>query len=161
MSLFPLKDGESQDRLARSDGERSEPERSANRAPDPEVLERPERRRFSAAYKLKIVEEADRCAESGEVGALLRREGLYSSLLANWRKQYRDGALSGLRDTKRGRKAKPKNALSPRLQELERENCKLAKKVRQLELMVEVQKKVSEMLGIDLESPEDADGRNS
>jgi len=161
MSLFPLRDGESQPRSARSDGERSEPERSADRVADPEVLEKPERRRFSAEYKLKIVEEAERCVEPGEVGALLRREGLYSSHLANWRKQYREGALHGLRDSKRGRKTKPRNPLSGRVQELERDKRKLEKKVRQLELMVEVQKKVSEMLGIDMESPEDADGRTS
>lgn len=70
MSLFPLKD---EDGSARSDGERSEPERSADRVLDPEVVERPIRRRFSAEYKARIVEETDRCTEAGEIGALLRR----------------------------------------------------------------------------------------
>jgi transposase len=71
--------------------------------PDPEVSAHPQRRRFSAAYKARIVEKAEACTEPGEVGSLLRGEGLYSSLLSKWREQYRAGALQALRDDKRGR----------------------------------------------------------
>ena len=158
---FTLNDAGSAAGLPRSEGERSELEQSGKPAADPEVLERPVRRQFTAAYKLKIVEEADRCTEPGEIGALLRREGLYSSHLGKWRKLRREGALSALTDTKRGRKARPQNPLAGKVQALEREKRRLEKKVRQLELMVEVQKKVSEMLGIELENPENASGSNS
>ncbi len=73
--------------------------------PNPEVPAQAKRRRFSAAYKMQVVEEVEACTEVGAIGALLRREGLYSSQLSEWRKQYRAGALQALRDDKRGRKA--------------------------------------------------------
>lgn len=108
--------------------------------PNVEVPERAKRRRFTAEYKLKIVQEADRCS-SGEVGALLRREGLYSSHLAVWRRQREEGALSSL-SKKRGRKAK-RSAEEIELERLRRENEGLRERQRQLELIVAAQKKVA------------------
>ena len=87
-------------------------------ADTPEVAEKPRRRTFEAAYRLRIVEEADRCVEPGQIGELLRREGLYSSHLSKWRRQRDEGALNGLRSKKRGRKAKPRE--SAMAKELER-----------------------------------------
>jgi transposase len=144
--------------------ERGEPERSAgepnggadNRAAeaavaDPEVLAQPKRRRFTAAYKARIVEEAQRCTEPGEIGALLRREGLYSSALTQWRRQYQAGALKGLKDDKRGRK-RTRDARDEELQRLQRDNERLNKKLRQAELIIEIQKKVAAMLGNPIET---------
>jgi transposase-like protein len=108
--------------------------------PNPEVPERAKRRRFTAEYKLKIVQEADRCS-SGEVGALLRREGLYSSHLAVWRRQRDEGALSSL-SKKRGRKAK-RSIEEIELERLRKENERLRERERQLELIVAAQKKVA------------------
>ena len=108
--------------------------------PNVEVPERAKRRRFTAAYKLKIVQEADRCS-SGEGGALLRREGLYSSHLAVWRRQRDEGALSSL-SQKRGRKAK-RSPEEIELERLRRENAGLRERQTQLELIVAAQKKVA------------------
>ena len=115
-----------------------------------EVPEKPVRRRFDAAYKLRILEEADRCTEPGALGQLLRREGLYSSHLASWRRQREEGTLQGLAPKKRGRKAKPKDPLVVENEQLRRENERLAQRLRQAETIIEVQKKVSQMLGIAL-----------
>ena len=104
------------------------------------------RSRMTAEYKLRILEEADRCQESGEVGALLRREGLYSSLLSTWRQQREEGSLSGLEPKKRRRKTKPKSPPTKRLAKLERENRKLRERLEQAETIIEVQKKVSDIL---------------
>ncbi len=121
--------------------------------PDPEVPEKPRRRQYLAEYKLRILREADECQEAGELGALLRREGLYSSLLSTWRRQREEGSLSALEPRKRGRKARPKNPLTKRLAELERENRKLRERLEQAETIIEFQKKVSDILGIPLKSP--------
>jgi transposase len=115
--------------------------------PDPEVSSASGRRRFSAAYKVRIVRKADGCKEPGEVGALLRREGLYSSQLAAWRKQYRDGAAAALSDDTRGRKP-TKNPLEPEVERLRRELARTQRKLKQAELIVEFQKNLCEMLGI-------------
>ncbi len=123
--------------------------------PSPEVLEKPVRRRFSVEYKLKILAEADACAESGQLGELLRREGIYSSNLSNWRRQRETGALAGLTPKRRGRKAKPKNPLTAEVTRLQRENERLKEHLRQAELIIDVQKKVSEMLNIPLKTPDD------
>ena len=136
----------------RSGGERSESERSAalpgaEVVPDPEVCARPKRRRFTAAYKARIVEQVEACAEPGAVGALLRREGLYSSLLSKWREQYRSGALAALADDSRGRK-RTKNPLADEVARLARENARLARRLEQAEAIIEIQKKMSEVLGI-------------
>jgi transposase len=108
--------------------------------PSPEVLEKPVRRRFSVEYKAKVLAEADACTEPGMLGELLRREGLYSSHLATWRRQRDEGALAGLTPKRRGRKAKPKNPLADEVARLQRENGRLQEKLRQAELIIDVQK---------------------
>ncbi len=142
----------------RREGERSEPSRSggaansrraaAAPAPDPEVLAKAQRRKFTADYKLGIVEEADHATDPGAIGALLRREGLYSSHLVEWRRLREAGALGAL-SKKRGRK--------PTCNPVAEENCKLKaelaqvkKKLQQAEIIIDVQKKVSALLGIAL-----------
>ena len=122
--------------------------------PSSEVLEKPVRRRFTVDYKAKILAEADACTEVGQLGELLRREGLYSSHLTTWRKQRDEGALAGLTPRRRGRKAKPKNPLADEYKRLQRENERLKEQLRQAELIIDVQKKVSEMLNIPLKTPD-------
>jgi transposase-like protein len=116
-------------------------------APDPEVVAKAKRRRFRAEYRLKVLRQADACKAPGELGALLRREGLYSSLLSTWRRQREQGALAALRACRRGPKPK---AVDPRVKELEKQNACLQRKLKQVEMIVEVQKKVHEILGIPL-----------
>jgi transposase len=125
--------------------------------PDPAVLEKPERRRFTAEYKLRILHEADRCTAPGQLGALLRREGLYSSLLSTWRRQRDEGTLAGLTPKRRGRKANPDAPLIAENQRLTRETQRLAAKLRQAETIIEVQKKLSEILGIPLPPPDSSE----
>lgn len=112
-------------------------------APDPEVTTKGKRRVLTAAYKARILRLADACTKPGELGALLRREGLYSSHLSTWRRQ-RD---QGLVPQKRGRKKDPDAAVRKELARLERENARLAEKLRHAELIIDVQKKVASMLG--------------
>jgi len=119
----------------------------AGRAPDPEVVAKPKRRRFTAEYRLKILRQADACKAPGELGALLRREGLYSSLLSTWRRQREQGALVALRARKRGPVPK---AVDPRVKEQEKQIARLQRKLKQAEMIIEVQKKVHEILGIPL-----------
>ena len=121
-----------------SKAEEKDPEES------PEVTEKAPRRRFTLAYKEKILAEADQCTGSGELGALLRREGLYSSTLSSWRRQRDSGTLA---PNQRGRKPKPNKHEARELAKLKRENARLTEKLRQAELIIEVQKKVSEMMG--------------
>ena len=123
-------------------------------APSPEVLEKPVRRRFAVEYKVRILAEADACTETGQLGELLRREGLYSSHLSTWRRQRDVGVLAGLTPKRRGRKSKPRNLLADENEHLQRENGRLKEKLRQAELIIDVQKKVSEMLSIPLKSPD-------
>ena len=113
--------------------------------PDPEVVPRAKRRQFSAKYKLRILTEADQCTQRGEIGALLRREGLYSSHLTTWRRQRDRGQLAGLSSKKRGRKPDPQAVELARLQ---RENEQLKARLEQAETIIEVQKKLSQMLGL-------------
>lgn len=122
-------------------------EKEPNR-PDPEVLEKKPRRRFTAKYKLRILSEVDACRNPGDIGALLRREGLYYSNINTWQRQKQKGALKGLTPQKRGRKKSEVNPLAKRVAELERDNAKLSKKLKQAETIIEVQKKISEVLGI-------------
>jgi transposase-like protein len=112
--------------------------------PDPEVVPRAKRRQFSAKYKLRVLTEAEQCTQRGQIGALLRREGLYSSHLTSWRKQREQGQLQGLRPQKRGRKPDPQAAELARLQ---RENERLKERLAQTELIINVQKKLSQLLG--------------
>ena len=116
--------------------------------PDPEVPEKAKRRRFSAAYKLRIVREADACGQDGELGALLRREGLYSSHLATWRRQRDEGSLAGLAPRRRGRPAM--SAEAAELARLRRENEQLRRQLTAAEAVIEIQKKLSALLGLAL-----------
>jgi hypothetical protein len=99
---------------------------------------------------LRILNVADQCTLSGELGALLRREGLYSSQLSSWRKSRDQGILSGLSPQKRGRKRKLVNPEQKKLTALERENVALKKRLKKAELIIDIQKKVSELLGVPL-----------
>ena len=128
--------------------------------PDPEVPEKKPRRKFTAQYKLRILEEADACKEPGQIGALLRREGLYSSNLNTWRRQKEKGLLEALSPKKRGRKEKEKNPLAPRVSQLERENERLRKKLKQAEIIIDVQKKISQILGISQNLPEEEENNS-
>ncbi len=114
-----------------------------------EVMAKAVRRRFTAEYKLRILREADASSRAGEIGALLRREGLYSSNLTQWRKQRERGELEGL-SRNRGPSAKPRNPLADKVRVLERENAQLKVRAERAEGLVELQKKVSEILGIEL-----------
>ena len=114
-----------------------------------EVMAKPTRRRYTAEYKLKVLREAEALSGRGEIGALLRREGLYSSNLTQWRKQRERGELEGL-SRKRGPLAKGKNSLADKVKVLERENMRLKGRAERAEGLVELQKKVSEILGIEL-----------
>ena len=154
----------------RSEGERSEPERSGGtpnsaallRAPfsaDPEVPEIRKRRRFSSAYKASIVQQAMICGGHGEIGALLRREGLFSSQLSAWRAQYERGALRALADDTRGRKPK-QHPLDAEVQRLRKQNARLERRLQQAEAIIEIQKKVSEILGIPLAKLGEGEGEN-
>jgi transposase-like protein len=109
----------------------------------------PKRRRFGAEYKLRILREADACKQPGEIGALLRREGLFSSQLVTWRRERDRVARSGMSARKRGPKAR---VVDPKIKQLERENAKLRRRLERVELMLEIQKKASEMLGIPLKN---------
>ncbi len=113
--------------------------------PDPEVVPKAERRRFSAEYKLRILADADACTQRGEIGALLRREGLYRSHLDKWRAQRRAGALQALTPQKRGPKPDPQAAEIARLR---RENERLQQRLQRAEAIIEVQKKLSALLGL-------------
>jgi transposase-like protein len=117
-------------------------------------LESPVRRRFTAEYKRRILEEADRCTEHGQLGALLRREGLYSSHLTTWRNQRDQGVLNGLTPKKRGRKPHKKDPLVEENERLKRENARLTARLKQAEVIIDVQKKLARILGTPLETTE-------
>lgn len=130
-----------------------EPVVTDKKRPDPEVPAKARRRRFSAAYKRRIVREADALKAKGEeVGALLRREHLYTSHLSEWRKAVESGELAALEPQKRGPKPDPDAALKAENERLRRENERLQKKLERAELVIDVQKKVSRLLGVDLTS---------
>jgi transposase-like protein len=135
--------------------ERAEGERSAavagrelaKQVPDPELVEQPRRRRFTAKYKLRIVQEADACTRPGEIGALLRREGLYSSHLGTWRKQRDEGALLSLGRPRGRKKAHPLEAENARLkQRAERAETELAKARKVMEVQGNVSALLAELL---------------
>ena len=144
--------------LERREGERSDPSRSGGAAnsrraaippaPDPEVVAKAQRRKFTAEYKLGIVEEADRVTDPGAIGTLLRREGLYSSHLVEWRRLRDAGALGAL-SKKRGRKP-TRNPLAEENGKLKAELARVNQKLQQAEIIIDVQKKVSALLGIAL-----------
>jgi len=120
-------------------------------AAETEVLAQAQRRRFSAEYKRRIVREADRCTAAGDVGALLRREGLYSSLLATWRAARDRGELEGLTPKKRGPKVTPPDPRDKKIVEQGREIVRWQKRAERAEALVEVQKKVAALLGTPLD----------
>ena len=122
-----------------------------------EVTAKPTRRRYTAEYKHRILREADTCTRPGELGAFLRREGLYSSNLTVWRKQRERGEIEGLSQKKRGPSSKEKNPLAAKVATLERENRRLRARSERAEGLVELQKKVSEILGIELKHNEEKD----
>ncbi len=123
--------------------------------PDPEVRPKAKRRQFTTEYKKRVLDEADACATPAERGALVRHEGLYSSHLNAWRQQRDQGILDGVDSKKRGRKRDPLAVENARLQ---RENERLKKQLQRAETIIEIQKKVSQLLGIPLaENPLDDD----
>jgi transposase len=125
--------------------------------PDPEVLERAHRRQFSASYKLGILEEADRCVMPGQLGILLRREGLYSSHLAQWRRHRAEGTLAALAPKPRGHRAPP---IDPsEVTRLRRDNERLARQLETAETIIEIQKKVSTLFGLTLPNATNDVGR--
>ena len=121
--------------------------KSAEEGTKTEVVAKARRRQHSAEYKLRILREIDECKGSGEIGALLRREGLYSSLVSKWREQRERGSLTGLSGHRRGPKVDP-NAVE--LVRLQRENKRLQEKLERAELIIDVQKKVARLLGVPL-----------
>lgn len=143
----------------RSEGERSEPQRrgapaeagaapAAASRPDPEVVAKAKRRTFTAEYKQRILQEAESAAATpGGIGALLRREGLYSSHLVNWRRERSQGIREALAPRKRGPKSNQRNSLAEENQKLRRQVGQLTEKLRQAELIIDVQKKVAALLG--------------
>ncbi len=148
----------------RRSGERSEPERSGGPppptaaaapspierppAPDSEVIPKARRRTFTAEYKLRILREAEKCTQSGQIGALLRREGLYSSHLTEWGRLRDKGFLAAAGDRRRGRRAKPTDPSAKRVAELERANRRLSEKLRKAEIIIDFQKKVQALLSL-------------
>ncbi len=120
---------------------------------NPEVPDKAVRRRFTAEYKISILNQADACTDPGSLGALLRREGLYASNLNTWRHQRERGILSGLTPKKRGRKESFRNPLVGENEKLRKENERLTNRLRQAEIIIDVQKKVSQILGIPLATP--------
>lgn len=119
---------------------------SAADSPEVEVLEQATRRQYSTSYKLKIVQEADRLSGRGEIGAMLRREGLHWSRLTYWRKLRDAGALSGQKSIKRGPKPIKANPLAGENESLRRENKRLLKKLEKAEMLIDLQKKVAALL---------------
>ena len=124
---------------------------SSGSLPDPEVRPKAKHRRFTAEYKERILKEAEACTHPGEIGALLRREGLYSSLLSKWRQQHAEHGRAGPAPRKRGRQADPQ---AQEIVRLRRENERLQAKLERAELIIEVQKKLSRMLGLPTEPTE-------
>ncbi len=122
--------------------------------PNPEVPAKAARRRFTAEYKLRVLTLADACNEPGCLGKLLRREGLYASNLDTWRGQRDRGVLSGLAPKKRGRKESVRNPLAAENEKLRKENERLTHRLRQAEIINDVQKKISQLLGIPIATDE-------
>jgi transposase len=117
--------------------------------PNPEVVPKAKRRQYTTAYKLRILREADGCTEPGQIGALLRREGLYSSYLSKWRQQRESGQLQALSPRKRGRK--PQDPSTEEMARLRRENERLRARLEQAEMIIDVQKKLSQLLGLPMD----------
>ena len=117
---------------------------------DTEVVPKAKRRQFSVAYKKRILAEMDGCTEAGQTGSILRREGLYSSHLSTWRRQRERGELEQASVSRRGRPAKPES--EQELTRLRQENEQLQQRLAQAEAVIDIQKKVSELIGLSLNS---------
>jgi transposase len=122
--------------------------------PDPEVPTKATRRRFTSEYKRRILKEADACTD---LGALLRREGLYASNLTTWRKQMKRGVLTALSPKKRGRKESGSDPLQVENEKLRKENNRLERRLKRAELIIDIQKKAAQILGIPLSTPEEGE----
>ena len=157
--------------VARREPERSESDRSAagskagpdpkahpdpNAHPDPEVVAQAKRRRFTAEYKHRIVSEAERAKGSGRIGALLRREGLYSSTLTAWRRERASVVRQALTPQKRGPKSK-RDPVQEEVQKLQKENARLTEELRKAAIIIDVQKKLGTLLGWPLPTEEEID----
>ena len=128
-------------------------------AVNPELSDRPKRRTFTAGEKLRILEETDRAAGTGEIGAILRREGLYSTTLTDWRRQRAAGTLGALTPARRGPKVSPPHPLTAELAKARQENAQLRQRLERAEAIIDVQKKVAHLLGTALD-PSDSAGRS-
>jgi len=122
-------------------------------ATETEVSSKAKRRSFTAEYKRKVLQEADACAKQGEIAALLRREGLYSSHLTAWRRLREAGELSGLAAKKRGPKARPVDERDREIAQLKREVARLTVRAEKAEAIAEIQKKLGELLGLKMPDP--------
>ncbi len=131
-----------------SNSKEIKPDRGVMVPKDPEVPAKASRRRFTVEYKLGILKQADSCTDPGSLGALLRREGLYASNLNTWRRQRAQGVLFGLTPKKRGRKETGRDPLIAEMDKLRKENERLTKRLKQADMIIDVQKKISEILGI-------------
>jgi transposase len=120
----------------------------ASSVPNSEVAAKPIRRRFTAEYKLRVLRESERLSQPGAIGALLRREGLYSTHLSAWRRQRDRGALEALKAVRRGRKPDPGQEWRQRIAELEADTQRLQERLRQAEAIISAQKKLSEILAL-------------
>lgn len=123
----------------------------AGEVSSPEVAEKAKRRQFSPEYKLRVLQQADECRGEGQMGPLLRREGLYSSHLTTWRRQRDTGALAGMRARKRGPKGRNED---PRVKQQAREIVRLQRRLQQAETIIDIQKTVAGILGIPLNAPD-------
>jgi len=151
MEGFEMKDTAETEGARRATGVSAGGGSGASVVPDPEVVEKAKRRQFSPEYKLRVLREADACRGEGQIGALLRREGLYSSHLVTWRRLRESGALAGMRAKKRG----PRGCVEdPRLKQQERQIARLQRQLKQAVTIIEIQKKVAGILGIPLNAPE-------
>jgi len=130
------------------------PQDKSGSVPDPEVSEKAVRRRFTAEYKLRILHEAESCTARGDVGALLRREGLYSSNLTTWRRQRDWGTIDALSPKKRGPKERKPDPSMQQIATLEKENQILRHKLKQAETIIEAQKKIAEIMALTDDLPE-------
>lgn len=127
-------------------------DRLHNDVQETEVAPKAQRRKYSREYKRRILDEIEACTRPGQVGAILRREGLYSQIVSKWRKQFRRKGQAGLESQKRGPKTDPQAA---EIKRLKRENELLRKRLEQAEMIIDVQKKVSQMLGLGMENNQD------
>ncbi len=132
----------------------TEEKRDAREIPDPEVRVTPQSRRFSNEYKLEILRRADACTQPGEVEALLKEEGLYSSYLSRWRQARVAGRLNGREGQQRGPKPPLNRELAAENASLQRENARLRERLATAETIIEVQKKLSRLLGLEISTPE-------